>query len=154
VPSFDEVIRSNRTAGQTNDLLVTLAMARSEATKRGMPVSVCAAATPAQTACAAANASNWNSGWIVFLDRTGTPGAMDTAEDKIIQVSHPVRGGVQVTSGTTGFVRFGPSGVPTPTPGADQLLQVKHDRCSGDGRRRISINRFTGRVSLAKVACT
>ena len=44
VPSFAETIRNNRVAAQTNELVTALSLARSEASKRGMPVSVCAGA--------------------------------------------------------------------------------------------------------------
>ncbi len=50
VPSFASFIRSQRASTQANDLLVSLTFARSEALKRGVPISVCstddAAASP------------------------------------------------------------------------------------------------------------
>lgn len=44
VPSFQEAVRRNRVATQTNNVISVLALARSEAVKRGTPVTVCPAA--------------------------------------------------------------------------------------------------------------
>ena len=42
VPSFSQMIRDNRVVANTNELVVALSVARSEAVKRGVPMTVCA----------------------------------------------------------------------------------------------------------------
>jgi type IV fimbrial biogenesis protein FimT len=149
VPAFNDIIRNNRTAAQTNELVAALTIARSEATKRGLPVSVCAANT-ARTACAAADAASWANGWLIYTDRLGTPGTVDT-DDEILQTSEPVSGGLGVTSNAVGFVRFGANGALTEA--VDITFDVVHDHCTGTNRRQVEVER-TGRLNTSKVSCT
>ncbi|MFQ5487385.1 MAG: GspH/FimT family pseudopilin [Gammaproteobacteria bacterium] len=60
VPSFIDLIRSNRVTTQTNDFISTLNYARSEAVKRGTGIIVCSSND--QASC---TASAWQDGWIV-----------------------------------------------------------------------------------------
>lgn len=159
VPSFTETIRNNRTVAQTNELVVALNFARSEATKRGLPVTVCAA-DPAQAQCAGATANDWVNGWLIFLDvdSGGTVGVVDTgAGDEILLTSLRMRDGVRLTTNNLGFLRYGRSGAPTNIAGAAAgtaviSLGVQHQQCSGVNRRIIAVDR-TGRPNLTKVAC-
>jgi type IV fimbrial biogenesis protein FimT len=66
-PTFKYVTTSNRIAGEVNGLLGDLQFARTEAIKNGAFVSVCAGSG---TTCS--GSPDWQSGWIVFLDLTGT----------------------------------------------------------------------------------
>jgi type IV fimbrial biogenesis protein FimT len=47
--AYQSVVTSTRMSGVINSLLGTLALARSEAMKRGQPVSVCPVASPSAT---------------------------------------------------------------------------------------------------------
>ncbi|WP_257386719.1 GspH/FimT family pseudopilin [Tahibacter caeni] len=58
LPMFRSVIRNTAVSGQTNDLVTALAMARSEAVRRGLQVAV----------VAASGGSDWSSGWRVVAD--------------------------------------------------------------------------------------
>ncbi|WP_419623622.1 GspH/FimT family pseudopilin [Thiolapillus sp.] len=62
IPSFNEAIRNNRLTTYTNDLVTALNLARSEAVKRNLSVSVRKSGT------------DWEDGWEVFtdLDSDGT----------------------------------------------------------------------------------
>lgn len=68
VPSFQEMLRSNRAVAQANMFMSTLNVARSEAVKRGVRVSLCSSSN--QTNCT--GGTNWASGWIVFVDTAAT----------------------------------------------------------------------------------
>lgn len=148
VPSFTEVIRNNRTASQANDLIGALHLTRSEASKRGMPISICAANAD-QSACAGAAQGDWANGWIVFTDRAGNPGEIDGG-DMILSASPPVRDDIGVTTGNVGFVRYAPNGAPL---NGAVTFGVEHDDCSDNNRRAIAIN-TTGRVAIQKGACS
>jgi type IV fimbrial biogenesis protein FimT len=63
-PSFAELIRSQRIKGTTNDLLSTLAFARSEAIKRNGNVTV--------TAATISGTTSWSNGWSVSYVAGGT----------------------------------------------------------------------------------
>jgi type IV fimbrial biogenesis protein FimT len=158
VPSFTETIRNSRAAAQANDLVLALNVARSEASKRGLPVTVCAADT-ARTGCAGATVADWANGWLVFLDPGGAAGTVDTgAGDAVLQTSRRVSNGLQLASNNLGFVRFGRSGAPTnaaaiPVGTAAITFGLQHQACSGSNRRVIAIDR-TGRTNLTKGACT
>jgi type IV fimbrial biogenesis protein FimT len=78
VPSFRTTILSNRLTSATNDMVGTLAQARSEAIKRGERVTVCMSANGTQCA----TTGTWEQGWISFIDttRSGTTAVVDTGE--------------------------------------------------------------------------
>jgi len=148
VPAFNEIVRNNRVAAQANDLVLALNLTRSEATKRGMPVSICAASSAAQTACGDSDQDDWKFGWLVFSDRTGTAGVID-ADDELLQTSRIVSEGLHLTS-DTGFARFAADGSLVEPVSATFTLQ--HVKCTGNNRREISVS-STGRANLAKEAC-
>lgn len=62
LPSFNNVIVSNRLAAGANELVGSLQAARSEAIRRGSRVVVCASSSG--TTCT----GTWSDGWIVFED--------------------------------------------------------------------------------------
>lgn len=63
-PGFKLYQQNSNRVTQINDLVATFNLARSEAVKRNLAVSVCASAD--QTTCS--NDNNWTTGWIVFVD--------------------------------------------------------------------------------------
>src|ERR1700728_298321 len=81
IPSFRYVTNSNRIAGEVNGLLGDLQFARAEAVKEGRNVTVCISADG--QSCVA-NATTWQSGWIVFSDPTDT-GVVDPGETVLRQ---------------------------------------------------------------------
>jgi type IV fimbrial biogenesis protein FimT len=92
VPSFQDFFRNSRLASQSNDLLASLNLARSEAVRRGVRVTVCKSADPSATTPACSTSGNWSQGWIVFADiedgQNGRPGATGTIDtnDLVIRV--------------------------------------------------------------------
>ena len=152
VPSFNDFVRTNRLAGQVNELMTAMNYARSEAYKRGMTVSVCAA-NPAGDNCAAAGA--WTNGWLVITDATGGSGSGDGligAGDAILQrYPAPPGGFTYTTSGS--WVGFKPMGMATGAGTAIPFqFQVYKSGCSGRERRTIDVV-TSGRVSLTKGDC-
>ena len=81
VPSYQDLMRRNRLAAQTNQLIGVLAFARSEAVKRGVRVTICPANDAVnQDACS--DDGNWAAnGLIVFTDNLGAIGELDLDED-------------------------------------------------------------------------
>jgi type IV fimbrial biogenesis protein FimT len=159
VPSFTAIIRQNRLATETNEILAAAAIARSEAVKRGSPVSLCAAADDTLSACAAVN-DQWSNGWIVFADDVGAAGVIDTdadpntLDDTVIQVwesSTPQQ--ITVRNVDRRFVTYRGDGSTTLNAGAEIVFTVFPANCTGaDGARTVTV--FTvGRASSARVAC-
>ena len=99
VPLFDSVVSNNRVIKQTNDLVGTLILARSEAIKRRLPVSICASAD--QATCA--NSNDWSTGWIIFSDNSGTSGVLD-GTDVLIQAYQPIGGSSSLSASAFAFL--------------------------------------------------
>ena len=66
LPGFQDVIESSNTNRQAKNFWVSLNLARSEAIKRGVDVSICASDDAIDC-----DAGTWSEGWIVFVDNNG-----------------------------------------------------------------------------------
>ncbi|MHB8949299.1 MAG: GspH/FimT family pseudopilin [Rhodoferax sp.] len=71
VPSFQGLIASSNLTSATNDLMATLARAKSDAIRRGKRVTVCMSADGA----ACTTTGTWTQGWIMFNDDSHPDGA-------------------------------------------------------------------------------
>ena len=85
IPSFNGLIKKSRIASYTNNLVTSLALARSEAVKRNTQVSLCASNNG--TNC---TGTSFDQGWIVFTDRN-TAGTVD-GTDTILRVQEAALG--------------------------------------------------------------
>jgi type IV fimbrial biogenesis protein FimT len=70
LPGFKYVTTSNRIATEVNGLLGDIQFARSQAVKEGLTVTICASSTPYR----GCTNTDWELGWIVFLDTNGNKG--------------------------------------------------------------------------------
>lgn len=72
LPSFQQVIQSNRLATQSNQFITMISVARSEAVKRGRRASICAG-QGGSCACTEKEGcdDNWKKGILVFIDTDG-----------------------------------------------------------------------------------
>lgn len=86
IPNFREFIQNNRLISQTNDVISTLQLARSEAVKRRQTLTICASTNA--TTC---NSSNWEQGWIVFVD-VDADGVIDGGVDELLRVGERLAG--------------------------------------------------------------
>lgn len=155
IPSFADMMHNNQAAALTNNFVTGLNTARSEASKRGIRVTACAA-NAAQSACAGSS-SEWNQGWLVFTDAAGTAGTIDAGAngDIVIQRSPRLPSQLNVTTDVA-FATFGADGtrINSPPSGAafEMQFDLQHTACSGSNLRQVKINRI-GRVTMSKVAC-
>ncbi len=118
-PGFKLYQQNSNRVSQINDLVAVFNMARSEAVKRGLAVTVCASAD--QATCS--NINDWTTGWIVFIDdnqngaveATDGNGAFDAGAGELILIlSHGSLSGASlvyndIVNGTVA-VRFNPRG--------------------------------------------
>jgi type IV fimbrial biogenesis protein FimT len=140
MPMFRNVIRNTNVSNQTNDLVTSLASARSEAVRRGMQVAV----------VAGSGGSNWTTGWQVIADinRDGNFLATDDvistspALDPQYSVFARSTGGV----GVDGRVVFGINGALTNT-GYD--FNVCYPTGEASKSRRVRV-RASGNTSAHK----
>jgi len=118
VPSFRGTIAANRLTSLTNDMVGTLAQARSEAIRRGVRVTVCISNDDG-TDCSTTR--SWDQGWIVFVDttRSGAAAAVDAGET-VLNFTQPtptntvLRGGAAVAQ----YVSFSSDGTARTLTGA------------------------------------
>lgn len=84
-PSFSSIIQNNRMSTQYNELLASLSLARSEAVKRGISVTVCKSDNG--SSCG----GSWHGGWLAFVDMD-RDGVVDSGEE-IVRIHSALSGG-------------------------------------------------------------
>jgi type IV fimbrial biogenesis protein FimT len=139
VPSFTSLSRSNRTVSETNALIGALNLARSEAAKRNINVSVCTS----NDGATCAQGIGWNDGWIVFEDGN-TQGTVDGG-DTVLRVFGKLSQANQISpsAALANFITYKPDGFST--------AQGHFILCDDSGTasaRDISVSR-TGRITLS-----
>jgi type IV fimbrial biogenesis protein FimT len=145
VPTFREFTRNNRVTAIHNDLTTAFTLARSEALKRSMPVSICASTNG--TSCATSD--DWNAGWIIFTDGTGAAGAVNSP-DTVLQTWTVAAGGDVSIDTDRDFIQYGPTG--TVIPDSASTFDVSAEGCAGDHARRLGISP-AGSLTAIKHAC-
>ena len=108
VPSFRGTLDNQRMTSATNELVMSLNLAKSEAIKRVTYVSVCR--TDNGASCS--DDAGWNDGWIVFANATVANLDSIDGDDEVIRVYPALREELTITpTGTiAGFISFRPSG--------------------------------------------
>ncbi|MBN8480628.1 MAG: GspH/FimT family pseudopilin [Xanthomonadales bacterium] len=153
-PSFSYSLRNNRVGTQTNELLAALNYARNEAVTRGRGVTICAADTSTgamPTDCG--SASDWKTGWMVFLD-SSTGSSAPTVGDRLRMWEGNPKNDLETDAGEV-FIRFDPRGqaIADGTPAEITFTLKPASDCSNDQQRRITVTAL-GRSGSAKEACT
>jgi len=95
LPSFQNTMEAANTNRIVKVMLTTLNLARSEAIKRGLDVSLCASTDGADC-----NGGTWTDGWLVFVDNNadadGSGGSVDVG-DELIRVFDTTGGAATAT---------------------------------------------------------
>lgn len=74
IPNMTELIARNRCVASVNQLVGALAMARNEAIKRGVRVTLCKTSNPAADLAACDSSASWEDGWILYVENTHIAG--------------------------------------------------------------------------------
>lgn len=85
VPTFNNLQATVQRGQATTDLVSSFALARSEAGRRGVSVTVCASAD--RLTCDSSQTPNWRNGWIVFTD-ADMDKIVDSGADNVLQAVH------------------------------------------------------------------
>lgn len=167
-PGFKLYQQNSNRVTQINDLIASFNLARSEAVRRNLPVSVCASAN--QATCNKIN--NWTTGWIVFVDdnQNGTTdttdgnGIFDTAagETTLLQAHGRLSGAnltyTDIASGAVA-VMFNARGIPTVFDAAAKKTASatfmrcddrRHTDSNPDANARAIILTASGRTRLSR----
>ncbi len=148
-PSFQELIRNNRTTTQANELITAFNLSRSEAIEQSEIITVCSSTD--QIKCA--GSKDWATGWIVFTDKNGDQirdGAncgSATIDDCLIRVWGPVSGSAILTASAS-FIEFTIEGLVNPS--LTQTFTLKASSSCGTNDKRVITVTATGRTGVDK----
>ncbi|NNF16280.1 MAG: prepilin-type N-terminal cleavage/methylation domain-containing protein [Gammaproteobacteria bacterium] len=87
VPSFNVSIKNSRLTTAVNNLVTSMHIARSEATKRGTPVTLCRTDQTAIATPVCGSGSNWRDGWMVFVDTNNNATLDSAAGEDVLHVT-------------------------------------------------------------------
>ncbi len=154
IPSFRTFIKDSQLITGTNELVAAMNLARSEAVKRGIRVTVCKSTN--QTGCA--TTKGWEQGWIIFTDENNdaTYNATATPPETLIRVHGALAGLITATgnSSITNYVSYIASGQSQQAGGGIQsgTIHFCDDRTGAVGKD-LTIS-TTGRITTrAGVTC-
>ncbi len=134
-PGFSNFVKNNRLSGQANAIMADLAFARSEAVKRGAPVTICRS----KDGAGCLSGTEWHEGWIV-VNAAGQVLRMHEALDGKNTLTGTGNLADQTTYAGTGLIGLG----------ATESFRLCDDRDAPYGRL-IDIS-ATGRAALVKDA--
>ena len=144
LPSFNGLLRSNRVASTSNNLLTGINLARSEAIKANRGGGICASANG--TTCSASTA-DWNAGWIVWADLNNNS-TLDLVPDERVRVEGAQRQ-VALTA-SAAAVAFNARG----RPAAAMDMGVRSSTCPSGGEFVRNVNLLaSGMVRIARANC-
>ncbi len=145
VPSFSQVLKNSRLASNTNSLIATLNLARSEAVKRKVKVFVRRKGSVSQ---------NWDDGWDVFIDLNANE-VFDDGTDTLLKTFSSITDGYTLRTGANydDWIAFLPSGF---NDGSGSSNNDSFGLCAVAGdtesSRKISVNKVgRARVSIGDV---
>jgi len=155
VYSFNQSNANQLAISISNNIAAALRYARAQAVSQSTAVAVCGASDTTLTACqTAAGATNWNNGWIVFLDSNGN-GTITSASTQILQV-YPVGGAqpnITINSTTNPFATYGVfSSTGFPSSNKQVNLTAHPVGCTGNYGRTIYLA-ASGRVTISSYTC-
>jgi len=146
VPSFKSFMQNNQASSEAHKLLASFFLARSEAVKRGVRVTMCPRVYPRTNPETCTGSNQWSKGWLLYIDESGVIGDFDST-DVIIKVWDTVSGNPTLVS-TSPNLQFQTSG--------DVLVSVDFTltmpNCAGQQVRNIDVS-VTGRAMITKSAC-
>lgn len=161
VPNFNEFSRNSEMASAVNAVVSAIHVSRTEAVKRGLPVTLCGSSTPlaANPAC-----DGGSGGFFAFTDTNDTNGdgvedgngTFDAADQILLQRDRPAAQITTSIEGASGMIRFGSNGFRDPTA-ANPLTRIMYcdnrgnvvgAGSGGDSVARVVVIAPTGRPQL------
>lgn len=137
VPNFADLIRNNRITTSSNELVIAMQIARSEAVKRSDEVTVCARASDGSQTCSG-DANTWAQGWLVWHD------------GEVVRSWSPLSDDLQVNAGNAS-ITFDSQGFSTGAGTSNYALEP--DGCpTGEDRMTVSVGP-TGRPDSNRSQC-
>lgn len=151
IPSFTSIVASNRLTTHTNQLVTTLNLARSEAVKRGLRITICKSTDGATCV----TTGDWSQGWIVFTDQNNNA-AYNSATETLLNAQGNAQGQITMTGNTNvdNYISYISTGQSQLTSGAFQAGTIKIcDARTGEVGKNIVLSN-TGRLkSESNITC-
>ncbi|WP_018994525.1 GspH/FimT family pseudopilin [Thioalkalivibrio sp. ALJ2] len=145
-PAFGNLVEQNRVTSATNSFLATLHLARSEAIRRGSPVTLCTS----QDGATCSAAIDWDGGWLLYQNAalaTQPPGP-----DAIVRVGQEApRVEIAGNTPTRHYISFDALGQSQQLSGAWLMGTVSV--CAGEGSGRAIVLSNTGRPRVGEATC-
>lgn len=147
-PDMGSVIANNRSTTASNELIKAMNMARSEAIKRGVSVSVCAAQDANFNSCG----NDWTNGWIVFVNPDENTTIAGGTSEPIIAVKQLANNNLVInvnpnisiaTFTSTGFANASTT---------NAIFSVSATGCSANNGRNVQVS-FSGKPQATPFNC-
>lgn len=169
VPMFQGTIASMRASEGANSLVASLELARSEAIRRGIPVTLCRVTAGDATACSSAASGafvgdDWAAGWMVWADVPNAPPAAADAANGIddndrLQFQGALAAGAApraqiINPGSVTAIVFRPDGL-RDVGGAAVEFRVAYPQAAAGAAvscRRVDVD-VSGRISTRRITC-
>ena len=158
VPGFNAILADTRQVAAVNELVGALSMARSEAIKRGVRVTICKTTDPYTASPACVPTAGWNESWLLFVDNDHEPGnsrGVIDGGDQLLRIFSP-SDVLSITTGVgySGGISYRANGMSQGlrSTGGVGLANGRFTLCAGAVGRDIVIN-STGRVMIEQVSC-
>ena len=156
-PGIRDLFMNVRMSAHTNDLMGDLALARSEAIKRGATVGLCPSPAP-HTTC---NGTDWKAGWMVFVDADGDGIWANNVAEAGIKSHGPAPTDVTWSllttdvpnSGGVAYLRYRPTGVISTAAAVTPIFQMCDGRATQPNRGREIVISATGRAIVRRLTC-
>lgn len=158
IPSYKGLMTQNRMAGEINDLSTDIELARSAAVKQGLDVTICPSAAPTAAIPTCSATTEWNTGWITFIDIAGNQTFTNGNGDTLLRVHGPFSStDTLVFSSTAGtqdsitFNRMGGTtsfGTTTDNSDTDTGTLTLHDATNNLTWRRCAVMSEAGTITV------
>ncbi|QCO68133.1 prepilin-type N-terminal cleavage/methylation domain-containing protein [Luteimonas yindakuii] len=151
LPSFRASFRSNRLATTTNELLASLSLVRSEATRSTIGAGLCA--SDDGLSCS----GTWDDGWLVWVDRPGgNAGQFNSGVDEVVRFIDGHRQ-MQLSATTAGSmanaIGFDQRGRPLAAASPVQITVQPEDCPQGSENVRVVSMTLAGQIKTVKGVC-
>jgi len=143
VPSYRKFALDNQVSTETNEFVFALLLARSEAGKRGTPVTVAAID-------ASDSGNEFGGGWNVFVD-SDADGVLDRGEQLLRTGQGRSGSGTIDSTDDVSFVQYRPWGALSVAPAQRSFLLC--DGRSGEIGRLVTVT-TTGRTDVVQIQCS
>lgn len=158
VPGLSDLIADNRRVGSVHQLVGALNMARSEAIKRGVRVTLCKTNHSEAAIPVCDPSAGWDKNWLVFVDndhQTGNVRGVVDGIDQVLRVLYPSNA-MTITTGVgySGGISYQPNGISQGlrTSGGVGPANGTFILCA-NGRAKTVIINSTGRVRVGDASC-